>query len=144
MENVKYIPGMEIKNQELLKEAEKAADKLAEKYYHQPLKDTAIHEGFMAGIKWHKEYTWHPFDEEPKATPCNEYGIAKSEDVIQLLVITKDDEVKIMYSTHEDEFERDEEGYWLFHDEDCNTYDPFNGDIKEWAYLDDVKKGGAA
>lgn len=135
---------METKNQKLSREAEKAADKLAEKYYHQPLKDTAIHEGFMAGIKWYKEHIWHPFDEEPKATPCDEYGCAHSEDVIQLIVITKDDDVKLMYSTHEEEFEGDEEGYWLFHDEDDEIYNPFYGDIKEWAYLDDVKKGGAA
>lgn len=109
---------METKNQKLLKEAEKAADKLAEKYYHQPLKDTAIHEGFMAGIKWYKEHIWHPFDEEPKATPCDEYGCAHDDDVIELLVVTKDDEAKLMYSTHEEECEGDDEGYWLFHDED--------------------------
>lgn len=126
---------METKNQKLLKEAEKAADKLAEEYYHQPLKDTAIHDGFMAGIKWYKEHIWHP---------CDEYGCAHDDDVIKLLVITKDNAVKSMYSTHEDEFEGDEDGYWLFHDEDGEIYNPFFGDIKEWAYLDDVKKGGAA
>lgn len=47
-------------------EIEEAADTLAEEYYRLPLKDTAVHEGFITGIRWYKEELWHSFFEEPE------------------------------------------------------------------------------
>ncbi len=107
-----------------------------------------IEEGFKEGAHWAiNEFLkdlWHPASEEPKASPHDEYGFVHTEDVVQLIVVTRNDETKFMYSTHQEEYDGDKEGYWLLYDEDANEYDPSEGDIKKWAYLDDLfpKEGG--
>lgn len=104
-------------------------------------------DGFNAGAKWAiNEFLkdlWHSSSEEPKASPHDEYGFVHTEDVVQLIVVTRNDETKFMYSTHQEEYDGDKEGYWLLYDEDANEYDPSEGDIKKWAYLDNLfpKKG---
>lgn len=104
-------------------------------------------DGFNAGAKWAiNEFLkdlWHSSSEEPKAIPHDEYGFVHTEDVVQLIVVTRNDETKFMYSTHQEEYDGDKEGYWLLYDEDANEYDPSEGDIKKWAYLDNLfpKKG---
>lgn len=104
--------------------------------------------GFKDGAKWAinevLKNLWHPASEEPKASPHDEYGFVHTEDVVQLIVVTRNDETKFMYSTHQEEYDGDKEGYWLLYDEDANEYDPSEGDIKKWAYLDDLfpKEGG--
>lgn len=105
-------------------------------------------DSFKEGAKWAiNEFLndlWHPASEEPKASPHDEYGFVHTEDVVQLIVVTRNDETKFMYSTHQEEYDGDKEGYWLLYDEDANEYDPSEGDIKKWAYLDDLfpKEGG--
>lgn len=84
---------------------------------------------------------WHSPDEEPTPTPVDKYGSAKDEDVIPLLIITDYDAVIPGYSTHEQDYEDDEEGYWLLHDDDGGVYDPTAGEVKAWAYLNDVLYG---
>lgn len=100
--------------------------------------------GFQRGYYRALKDLWHPASEEPKASPHDEYGFVHTEDVVQLIVVTRNDETKFMYSTHQEEYDGDKEGYWLLYDEDANEYDPSEGDIKKWAYLDDLlpKEGG--
>lgn len=45
--------------------------------------------------------------------------------VCRLRVITKGDEPKVMFSTHEEEYDGDTEGLWIFHDEEGNEYNLF-------------------
>ena len=100
--------------------------------------------GFQRGYYRALKDLWHPASEEQKASPHDEYGFVHTEDVVQLIVVTRNDETKFMYSTHQEEYDGDKEGYWLLYDEDANEYDPSEGDIKKWAYLDDLlpKEGG--
>lgn len=100
---------------------------------------------FKDGINWYLSNLLHIADEEePTPSPKDEYGSVKNEDVIWLLAVTKENEVKMMYSTHEVEYEGDEEGYWIFHDKEGNEYNPFYGEVKKWLYIDDLMKGGKA
>lgn len=83
---------------------------------------------------------WHSPNEEPQPSPANSDGYVKEEYAIELLVITKSDGIKQMYSTHEQEFDGDEEGYWIFHESygECYDYNPFDGEILAWAYTKDI------
>lgn len=87
--------------------------------------------GFQRGYYRALKDLWHPASEEPKASPHDEYGFVHTEDVVQLIVVTRNDETKFMYSTHQEEYDGDKEGYWLLYDEDANEYDPSEGDIKK-------------
>ncbi len=118
-------------------------DATEEMFYKEDIKE-AIELGAKWAINELLKDLWHPASEEPKASPHDEYGFVHTEDVIQLIVVTRNDETKFMYSTHQEEYDGDKEGYWLLYDEDANEYDPSEGDIKKWAYLDDLfpKEGG--
>lgn len=76
--------------------------------------------GFQRGYYRALKDLWHPASEEPKASPHDEYGFVHTEDVVQLIVVTRNDETKFMYSTHQEEYDGDKEGYWLLYDEDAN------------------------
>lgn len=99
-------------------------------------------EGFHAGVNWFLGNLVHDASEEPRTTPKGEYGFVKDEDIVWLLAVTKNNEPKVMFSTHEEEYEGDTEGYWIFHDEEGNGYNPFYDEIKKWAYIDDIMRGG--
>lgn len=82
---------------------------------------------------------WHSPDEEPTPTPVDEEGYAKEGQVTPLLIITNEDAVIAAYSTHEKDI--DNIDYWLFHDDDWEVYDPTIGEVKAWAYLNDILYG---
>lgn len=107
-----------------------------------PIVRMAFFEAFNAGVRWAIANLVHDASEEPKATPKGEYGFVKDEDIVWLLAVTKNNEPKVMFSTHEEEYEGDTEGYWIFHDEEGNEYNPFYDEIKKWAYIDDIMRGG--
>ena len=124
-------------------------DKKIEEALNQYVDDDSIYDfglfvkGFKAGINCLLDNFWHIADEEePKPSPKDKYGSVLEKSVILLLAITKDDEIKIMWSTHEEEFDGDKDGYWLFHDNEGNDYNPFYGEVKKWLYINDLLKGG--
>lgn len=113
-----------------------AAIDTAKKYFSSPKCLDKAQACFLMGIKWYLDNLWRIADEEePTPSP-------KDENTIWLLAITKENEVKVMYSTHEVEYEGDEEGYWILHDKEGNEYNPFMGEVKKWLYIDDLLKGG--
>lgn len=105
--------------------------------------ERGFQEGFIEGVSWLLDNLWHDAKkEEPKPTPKYRYGYVSEDEIIWLLAITEDDEIKMMYSTHEVEYEGDDDGYWLFHDTEGDEYNPFHGEVKKWLYIDDIKRGG--
>lgn len=82
---------------------------------------------------------WHSPKEEPKLSPQDMYGSVKESETILLLVVTKHDGVKVMYSTHEELDDDEDEGYWVFHEigGDGKDYNPFFDEIETWSYLSD-------
>lgn len=82
---------------------------------------------------------WHSPKEEPKPSPTDIYGSVKESETILLLVVTKHDGMKIMYSTHEELNDDEDEGYWVFHEigGEEKDYNPIFDEIETWSYLSD-------